>query len=213
MENPIQIIFAEDKEKFRKAILKELESFNMCCMGEAANGKELLQMLSFKNPDVVLLDLEMPVMDGNEAMVHISKEYPNTKVIVLSLHNDYILVEDYIKRGAKGYIPKDEIAGDIAMLARAIHLVMSGDIFISKKILDREAKRCGNENYTERQKEIIPLMCEGKTNKEISEEIGILERSVEKRRQKIYEKTNSSKAADFFKYAFVRGFHFLGKGS
>lgn len=210
MENPVQIIFTDDKEKFRKAILDELKLYNIECIGQAENGKQLLKLLEVKTPDVVLLDLEMPVMDGNEAMKQIMELYPETKVIILSLYNESLLVEDYIRRGAKGYLAKDEIAGDIELLAHAIERVSEGEVFISLRVEKVGKKHVKIKGYSSRQKEIIPLLCEGKTNKEISEEIGIVVRSVEKQRQKIYEKTNSSKSIDFFKYAFVRGLQFLG---
>jgi DNA-binding NarL/FixJ family response regulator len=207
MEKPIQIIFCEDKPRFRKAILDSLEDSSIICIAECGNGKELLEQLTHKKPDVVLLDLEMPVMDGNETMKCISEKYPGVRVIILSMHYEYLLVEDYITRGASGYIPKDEIAGNIGLLIDGIKKVNSGETFIHHLSQEKDPLN----NYTPTQKVIIPLICEGKTNKQIAEELNILERSVEKQRQKIYEKTNVSKATDFFKYAFSKGLQFLGK--
>lgn len=211
MKKNIQIVFADDKELFRNAILRELLDYNIDCIGEAANGLDLLEKLSVLKPDVVLLDLEMPVMNGNEAMEAISRLYPKTKIIILSLHNDELLVEDYIKRGVKGYLAKDEISGNVKLLAEAIDKVHKGKTFISRPHTGNEPKLLKGRGYTLKQKEIIPMICEGMTNKEIAREMGILERSVEKQRKKIYQKTNSFKSIDFFKYAFVKGLQFLGK--
>ena len=124
------IVFTDNVEKYRHFILEELKAFNIRCIGQASNGVELLRILGPLKPDVVLLDLEMPVMDGNEALDHIMEKFPETKVIILSMHYEQLLVEDYINRGARGYIPKDEIAGDIKLLVKAIEAVKVGNVFI-----------------------------------------------------------------------------------
>ena len=183
-------------------LIQDLVPFNINCIGEARNGKELLALLNNHAPDVVLLDLNMPVMDGNEAMQSIQKLYPTPKVIVLSMHNEEELVDDYVGRGAKGYIPKD--AATVPILVEAITTVHEGGTYIYRLPLLRK-------KYTPRQIEMIPLICEGLTNKDIGQEVGISERAVEKQRQKIYEKAGATKAVDFYKYAFKQGLDFLNR--
>lgn len=206
----ISILFAEDKERYRKLIIKELELFDIVCIGEANNGRELLKLLQFEHPDVILLDLQMPEMDGNETMSRITKLYPLAKVIILSLYADPLLMENYLERGAKSYLPKDEISGNVSLLVEAIRKTHKDGLFVPD--LDRKRQNLPSEEpFTIRQKEIIPLICDGLTNKEIAKEIGILERSVEKQRQKIYDKTNSQKTSGFLKNMVLRGLHLLGR--
>lgn len=204
-----RIIFTDNVEKYRKIILEELKPFGISCIGEAGNGLELLRLLPKLKPDVVLLDLEMPVMDGNEALNEVMKKFPETKVIILSMHYEQLLVEDYLKRGAKGYIPKDEIAGDMSLLAEGIKKVQAGEIFVHHL---PEEKQVASIRYSLKQKQMAPLMCQGFTNEEIASELSMGVRGVEKQRSKIYSKVGG-KAIDFYKYAFSRGLQFLGSVS
>jgi DNA-binding NarL/FixJ family response regulator len=204
MMHPIKIIFTDDKELFRKAVIDVLhESGKIDCIGEASNGKELLQLLKSKKPDVILLDLDMPVMDGNEAMSEVMRIYPESKILVISYHYESELVEDYLRRGAKGYICKDTISGNIPLLVHAINDINEGHLFV------HESPPSKIYSLTRRQKEIIPLMCNDMTNKEIAKELGINERSVEKHKQRLYNKTNSQGSASFLKHAFRKGLDFL----
>ena len=204
MKEPINILYAEDRLHYRKGIIAELEDRNIYCIGEAENGKELLRLLKTKMPDVILLDLEMPVMNGNEAMNQIMNDFPGAKVLVMSLHYEVELIEDYIKRGAKGYVSKDVICGNMDLLVEAIQKIKAGEIF--KQTLPKSERK----KFTARQREMIPLICDEMTNKEIAEELGIKERSVEKRRQKNYSRSNSAGATSFLKFAFKKGLDLLG---
>jgi len=204
MEKVIEIIIAEDKELLRKAIAGQLQEHNIRISGEASNGKTLLKLLRSRRPDVVLLDLEMPVMDGNEAMNHIMRDFPETKVLILTLHNDFLLVENYMDRGARGFIPKDEIAGDITILVDAIKQIRAGHIYIHPKLGEKR-------KFTKRQKDIMPLLFEGKTNEEIACEIGMSKRGMEKSRRRIYEKAGSAHGIEFYKFAFSRGLQFMSR--
>ena len=199
--NKIRIIYAEDHQQFRKAVIQQLEEFNISVIAEVSNGKELLDKMSLK-PDVVLLDLQMPILNGSQALDRIIANRPETKVIIVSMHYEEILVENYLLRGAKGYISKDVFAGDIEILVDAIRRVKDGGIYTCQLPLERE-------KFSTRQKEIIPFLVEGYTSREIAGEVGIIERSVEKQKQKIYNKVGGEKAIDFYRYAFARGLQFL----
>ena len=192
----------EDHVQFRTAITQELETFGISVIAQCSHGKELIHQLALR-PDVVLLDLEMPVMDGNKTLDYLMKYWPETKVIIVSMHYEELLVENYISRGAKGYISKDAFAGKIDYLVDAIKTVAAGNVFIHHLPTQRE-------KLSPRQKEMITLMVEGYTNKQIASEIGLVERAVEKQKQKIYHKVGGEKAIDFYKYAFSRGLQFLG---
>ncbi len=201
MEKSIKIIIADDKKLWRQRLIQELTSFGIACIGEATNGQELLEKLATAKPDVVLLDLRMPVMDGNHTMTRLQKEFPKVKAIIMSMHDEEELIHDYLTRGAKAYLSKDNFTMDI--LATTIRQVALGT-YVHKF-------RNGLEKYSVRQLEMIPLLCEGMTNKEIAKEIGITEWGVEKQRQKIYAKTGAKRAVDFYKAAFLQGLDFLGR--
>lgn len=204
-----KIIFADNVERYRKIIINELLPFDISCVGEASNGAELLKLLSKKRieADVILLDLEMPVMDGNEALNEIMEKHPNTRVIILSIHYQQILVENYIQRGAYGYVSKADIAGNMNLLAEAIHEVKAGKIFVhhlSQRI------QLDPIRYSNRQKQLAPMICQGYTNEQMADELNIGVRGVEKLRSKMYSKISGGRAIDFYRYAFSRGLQFLG---
>jgi DNA-binding NarL/FixJ family response regulator len=202
MESNINIIIADDKEKYRRVICEILKDLPVTVIGEAANGKQLIELLRKKRPDIVLLDLEMPVMDGNKAFHYISKAWPEIKVMILSSYYESVLVENYMERGAKGYLPKDEMTPEL--LAESLQKVSEGKTYVFEKPTDRM-------KFTYRQKQIMPLIFEGLTNGEIASEVCINTRSVEKQRHKIYEKSGAQKMIDFYKYAFTKGLQFLGR--
>ncbi len=202
MKESIKIIFADDNDLWRRRLIQDLVPHNILCIGEAHNGQQLLELLKSTSPDIILLDLRMPVMDGNHAMQFIPKDYPNAKVIILSMHYDEELIDDYVARGVRGYIPKDLMTIDL--LVTAIREVKNSGTYIYRPAMERQ-------KYTPRQIEMIPLICDGLTNKEIAREIGITEWGVEKQRQKIYAKTGAKKAVDFYKYAFRQGLDFLNR--
>jgi DNA-binding NarL/FixJ family response regulator len=201
MEEIIKLIVTDDKENYRKLIRQILQPYAVEIVAEASNGKELLKLLRKKPADIVLLDLEMPIMDGNQAFERISREFPGTRVIILSYYYESVLMEDYLQRGAKGYIPKDRL--DPELLIRALKEVKRGGVFVYEAPVDQK-------KFSSRQKEIMPLIFEGFTNEEIAETVCISKRSVEKQRHKIYEKSGAEKVIDFYKYAFSKGLQFLG---
>lgn len=198
----ITVIIADDKARYRNLISDMLEPSLISIIAEAEDGKQLLNLLRKKQPDIVLLDLEMPVMDGNKTFDIVRKEFPDVKVVILSFYFEQVLVEHYLKRGAKGYISKDVLAPTLLM--EALTEIQNGGVYLHEKLAPKNI-------YTERQMEIMPLIFDGMTNKEIASEIYITERTVEKQRQKIYQRSGAKKAVDFYKFAFTRGLQFLGR--
>lgn len=196
------MIITDDKAGYRNLISEMLNLSEATVIAEAENGKQLFKLLHSKQPDVILLDLEMPVMDGNKAFDLVNKHFPDVKVIILSFYSDPLLIEYYLKCGAKGYIPKDILNSEL--LIGALNEIQNGGVYVPQNSTQKEI-------YTTRQKEIIPLIFESLTNKEIADEIYITERAVEKQRKKIYERSGATKAMDFYKYAFSHGLQFLGR--
>lgn len=205
MEERIKLIVTDDKEEYRRIFLSMVDGYSFIdVIGQAENGKDLLHLLRTRRPDVILLDLNMPVMDGNETFKNLCKNHPSAKVIILSQHFEPVLVENYIQRGARGYLPKDAIMTNEILLINAITKVKNGGTFVY------DSKMQG-DHFTRRQKELLPLIFDGYTNDAIAKEIGISKRAVEKHKQKLYEKAGTLRSIDFYKYAFLRGLQFLGR--
>jgi DNA-binding NarL/FixJ family response regulator len=205
MADPPKIIIAEDHDLFRSTVVKELKRLGIHVMAEASNGRHLLELLETLHPDIVLLDLEMPEMDGNKAFSVIKEKFPKLKVIVLSQYTDNGLMENYRARGADGFLAKNFISSNIDILAREIRVVKSaGKSFY---LVDPETKRL---KFSKREVEIIPLICKGETSKEIANRLGIGEKAINKHRKELYKKTNTRNSAEFIYYALKRGLDFLG---
>lgn len=205
MPERIEIILVDDQERFRKAILAELADYNISAISQANNGNECLEQLSNSNPDVVVLDLEMPQMDGSKTFDHIKEKFPNTKVLILSQHDDPGIMDNYIHRGVNGYLPKSFVSSDVEVLAKGIKAVKNNETFYYSFDPSNPLK------YTKRETQIIPLLYECKTSKEIGQIIGIEEKQVNKLRHQLHKKTNSRNATEFIKYCVERGLKFLGK--
>jgi DNA-binding NarL/FixJ family response regulator len=197
----IKVIITEDKIDFAVLVREELEFHGIEVVAIAVNGEDLLRELSTHSPDVILLDLEMPVLDGSKSLEILQQLYPSIKVIILSTHYSRVLVENFIERGAKGYIPKDELAKGI--LVNAIKTVCEGGKFVYEY-------PNGHPNFTRKQAKLMSYLFEGLTNKQIADELGITSRAVEKQRQTINQRAGVKKTIDFYKYAFSRGLQFLG---
>jgi len=201
----IKIIITEDNENWRKGLRGVLDEHNIKTVAEAANGLELQDKLKTFSPDVILLDLHMPVMDGNETMHWLTKNHPEKKVIILSLYDEKFLMEDFLNRGAKGFLSKDKALGNGSELAQAIRKVYRGGI---AKNPAREVK---SVEFTLRQKEIINLIGEGKTDGEIAKELGLTPSGVDKQRKKIMNLLGAENRAKLYSHIFRMGLNFFRK--
>lgn len=203
MEKQIKIIVTEDSETWRVTLRRELAPFDIEIIAEAENGKELLKHLETLSPDVILLDLAMKEMDGNETMYWLNEKYPEHKVIIMSLFDDPNLMEDYVMRDVKGCISKTEATADMEGLAAAIKKIAKGGKHFNydrdKQLLD----------ISIRQKEIINLASKGKSQKQIAAQLGITTNAVEKQKNKIMKMMNVNSLTELMARIFESGFHFF----
>lgn len=203
MKVQTNIIITDDKEGFRKLVRENLGEFNIHTLAEAINGKHLLEQLQHLTPDIILLDLEMPVMNGNKTMEHLRERYPEAKVIILSMHADFELIENYAKRGAWAYITKDEIMADFEQFARIIEKIKNGKKHIMKSHEEKTKK------LSERQREIVQLHGELVSRKEISAQLGITPDALAKQEKKIMAKIGVAGILALANYIAKAGFVFL----
>lgn len=168
---------------------------------EASNGKEFLNYLESLKPDVVLMDISMPEMDGVETTRQALLKYPDLQVLVLSMYSDVEYYNTMIELGVKGFILKDI---DNNELADAIRKVFSGGNYFSQelllKLIKHKPENTGIE-LTKREKEVLELICKGYSNQQISEELFISQRTVERHRSSLLYKTESKNSISLVVFA------------
>jgi DNA-binding NarL/FixJ family response regulator len=210
----IKLIIADDHEIFRDGFKLMLSKFpEIILAGEAGNGRELLELTEKVNPDVILTDIKMPVMDGIEATKKITELYPDKGIIGLSMYDDDELIIEMLEAGARGYLIKN--AGKDQII-EAIKTVYTDEPYYCKttshKLTQMIAKSRFNPykktektEFSEREREIIACICDEMTNKEIGDKLFISVRTVEGHRLKILEKMNVKNTVGLVVYAIKNG--------
>lgn len=212
MDYKIKITIAEDHTLMRRSLIALLnEDPNLQIIGEAGNGKELLELLNTQQPDIIILDLEMPVMSGWEVLKVLHQDFSHIKIIILSMYADLALLDHYAENGVHSYITK---GCNPEILFQAIHTVFNKGYYVDdsipkhlfKNIIAQQVSDVDEElTLNQKEKEILMQICNGKTNKEIAGLFKISPSTVDFHRSKIYGKTKSSNVADLFKYAIKKG--------
>ncbi|PLX06904.1 MAG: DNA-binding response regulator [Marinilabiliales bacterium] len=200
-------MIVDDHALFRnglKLLLNSFEKFKV--VAEASNGKEFLDSLQIMPVDIVLLDIEMPEMDGITAAQEAIAKYPDLKIITLSMYGDEEYYYKMVDAGVSGFLLKDS---DIDEVQAALYAVVDGRNYFSQDLLQNLIDRLTSSsdsngeitNLTERELEIVALICQGLSNVEISEQLFLSKRTVEKHRANILEKTNCMNTASLVMYA------------
>lgn len=202
----IKIAVVDDQHLFRtgmSAMLKDYEELNVII--QCSNGKELLQALKRQTPHVVLLDIEMPVMNGVETTEILRQRYPDIKIIILTMYNEEELIYDMINKGAHGFLVKDNTVDEVV---DAIYSVLENGSYYNREV--SEAMLKGNKSLrasmhniglNEREIDIIRHVCSQKTNKEIADAMNLSIRTIENLRNGILAKTGSKNTAGMVVYA------------
>lgn len=207
MNNPVKIIIVDDHEIFRnglKMVLGKLEYVDV--VGEASNGQDFLDLIRTITCDIVLMDIEMPIMSGIDATKIALKEYPDLKVISLTMFTDDNYVQSMIDAGVKGFLVKN-INKDT--LNKAITIVAAGGNyyseelfkFFTRKVNAKEDEETSDVKFTAREKEILQLLSEGLSNKEIADVLYVSERTVVGHKSNMLAKTGCKSAISLLAYA------------
>ena len=197
-----------------KNIIKELNQYQI--IGTANNGNEALQYIQTLEPDIVLLDIDMPIMNGIVVAERSKKEHPETKIIILSLHHEKSIIKHLISTGVDGYLLKNS---DKSELLKALEIVAQGkkyfssDVAISLSQSQRPFHSLRGEldqteillSLTNREKEIVSLICEGLTNKELAERLHISPRTADAHRANLMKKLNVKNVVGVVKFAMKHG--------
>jgi len=182
-------------------------------VGEAADGQEALRKAKELRPDLVLMDISMPNMNGLEAVTMLRKRVPDSKILILTMHDNREYIARIIRLGARGYLLKDTSPAE---LIRAIKLIHAGEVFfspaVSRVLLDELANGKKGKSpsakaaaLSEREREVLVLIADGRSNKEIAARLGVGVRTVETHRERIMRKLNIRTVAGLTKFAIANG--------
>ncbi|GAF74051.1 unnamed protein product, partial [marine sediment metagenome] len=209
----IKILIADDHGILREAITSLLNNeFGMEVIGEAQDGRTAVQLAKELHPDVIIMDIAMPGLNGIEATRQIVREMPNIKVIALSVYADRRSVREMLKAGASGYVPKQCAFKE---LVTAIQNVVSNQTYLSSKISGivveeyiHRLEKNDNSAYsilTPREREVLQLIAEGKSTKAIAKELFVSNKTIEWHRRQLMNKLGAQSVAELVKYAIREG--------
>ncbi len=209
MKNKIRILLADDHKLVRQGFRLILVSQeDMDVVGETANGREAVELAKTLKPDVVIMDVTMPELNGIEATRRIREISPHIRVLALSVHRDSVYVREIIRAGAEGYLLKESADTDLLAAVRA---VAEGQSYLSPEvqgaILKDYRKHVTNplDLLTSREREILQLIAEGKTNKDIASGLNLSVYTVDGHRTRIMEKLNLHSVGELVRFAIRNG--------
>ena len=210
----IRILIADDHVLFRegmKSLLKNEAGIEL--IASASDGVEALELAEELHPDIILMDVTMPRMNGIIATEKILSKFPDIKVIVLSMHSDRRFIAETLKAGARGYLLKESSPETVV---DAIHSVAEGNIYLSAKactvltedylrLLNNEKQNSSNP-LSEREMEVLLLLVKGRNGKQIADTLSISKNTVDTHRRRILDKLGCASMAELTKYAIREGF-------
>jgi DNA-binding NarL/FixJ family response regulator len=203
-----RIILADDHLIVRQGLKSILEKESHTVVGEAGDGREAIRLAQELSPDIAVLDLSMPLLNGLDAAREIAKVSPQTRVILLTMHTEDPYVMEALRAGIRGYLLKTQAAQD---LVQSIHEVSRGSMYLSPGISRAvvEAYLAKSElppdPLTPREREVLQLIAEGKTTKEAAGVLGVSVKTAESHRTRIMEKLEIHETASLVRYAIRRG--------
>ena len=210
----LKVYIADDHTLFRKAMVNLLRSFERVGdVKDAENGKELLALIKYETPDVVIVDLQMPVMDGSEASAQIIHKFPEVKIIVLTMHDSNKFILHMMDLGVHAFLLKNTEPDE---LEKAIYAVCDKDFYHNELVAsvlrkNVKEKKVGQRpvfqsaELTEREKEVLLLICQEMTMKEIGQRLFLSENTVRNHRVNIMEKVGVNNIVGLVKYAYDVG--------
>jgi len=204
-----KLIIVDDHVIFRKGLFTILNEIDFVkVVGEASNGNEVLELLKKQQADIILMDIKMPVMDGIEATKKVTSKYPDIKVIALTMFEEISYFNKMIEAGASGFLLKKTTSEE---LEKAINLVLMDESYFSEEFMSsvnmhlKPKQKNPSVILTDREKEVLDLICKGYSNVEIANFLGVSSRTVDGFRAKLLEKTGAKNAPNLVMYAIKHG--------
>jgi len=208
----VRVVLAEDHQMFRQALGQVLAQNGIDLLGEACNGREAVELVQQLEPDIIVMDISMPRLNGIEATVQIRSATPQTHVIMLSRYADQKQVVRALRAGADGYLLKNDAVDELLI---AISAVDRGDLYISPAILRpvvegylawvEKQGASPLDRLTDREREVLQLIAEGKSNQAIAQELNLGVRTVETHRANLMNKLDLHHVADVVRFAYRHG--------
>jgi two-component system, NarL family, response regulator NreC len=205
---PTRIVLADDHVLVRQGLKSLLEREHFQVMAEASDGQDAVRLIESHHPDIAILDISMPTLNGIDAARGLSRSAPKTKVILLTQHEEEQYIHEALEAGVKGYVLKNQVAND---LIQAIRQVCRGEFYLSPGISRAvmEAYRNKSERpadpLTVRERQVLQLIAEGKSTKDTASVLGISVKTAESHRMRLMQKLNIHETASLVRYAVRRG--------
>lgn len=206
-DNTLKIIIVDDHEFFRNGLKMVVNRLKYATVtGEASNGKEFIEMQKEKPADLVLLDLQMPIMNGIEASEIAIREFPGLKIVILTMFDDEEYIDKMMDIGVHGFLLKNITR---ELLDQALQSIAAGNTYYSpelwsyfgKKFSEQKKEESSDLQFTKREQEVLQLICDGLNNREIAEELFISERTVVGHKSNLLAKTNCRSTISLLSYA------------
>lgn len=204
----VRVMLADDHEMVRQGLRVLLEREGFEVVAEAPDGREAMKLCETHNPEVAILDLAMPLLNGVDAAREIIKTNPRTKVVLLTMHTEDHLILESLRAGVTGYVLKTKASGE---LVQAIRAVCRGEMFLTQTISRTIVQAFVRNNdlpelpISDRERQVLQLVAEGKTNKEIATLLGISVKTAESHRSNMMDKLNIHDTAGLVRYAIRKG--------
>jgi len=204
----IRVVLADDHQLVRQSLKALLEREGFQVAGEASDGREALRLVPNVGPDVAILDISMPILNGLDAARELKKSSPKTKTILLTQHDEDQYVTEALRAGVRGYVLKNQAATD---LVHAIQQVCRGEIYlspsISRTVVEAFLSKTAlpTDPLTSRERQILQLIGEGKSSREIAALLGISIKTAESHRTRLMRKLDIHELASLVRYAIRRG--------
>jgi DNA-binding NarL/FixJ family response regulator len=205
---PIRIVLADDHVLVRQGLKSLLEREGFQVVAEAADGQEALSHVESLQPDVVVMDISMPILNGLNAARQMGRSSPKTKTILLTQHDEAQYIREALDAGVKGYVLKNQIASDLLL---AIRQVSRGQVYLSPGVSSAvlEAYRSKSEKFetplTPRERQVLQLIAEGKSTKDVASLLGISTKTAESHRTRLMQKLDIHETASLVRYAVRHG--------
>ena len=205
---PLKILLADDHAVVREGLRVLLEERGFCFSGEASDGREAIQLCAQHKPDIAVLDLAMPLLNGIDAAREIVKSNPKIKVILLTMHTEDHLVLESLRAGVTGYVLKTRASSE---LVQAIRAVNKGEMYLTQSISRTIVQAFLNKDdvpdrfLSDRERQVLQLVAEGKTTKELAGILGISVKTAESHRSNIMDKLDIHDVAGLVRYAIRTG--------
>jgi two-component system response regulator NreC len=205
---PIRVVLADDHVLVRQGLKSLLEREGVQVAGEASDGQEAVQQVLSIRPDIAILDISMPILNGVDAARNIGRLAPKTKVILLTQHGEDQYISGALEAGVRGYVLKNQVASD---LVRAIQQVSHGQVYlspgVSAALMDAYRSKSNKpaDPLTPRERQVLQLIAEGKSTKDVASLLGISVKTAESHRTRLMQKLDIHETASLVRYAVRRG--------